>query len=87
MQTYLNTLNPFFQDFGLDSDENRMRLAAQNMARSLTAGMAMITCRDPLFYNIQGYLKQGFYSQVRGATTEQQRMIEDAVLVNKLFVS
>lgn len=64
----------------MDSDEGRMRLAAQNMARSLTAGMAMITCRDPLQYGIQGYLKQAFYSSLRGATTEQQRMIEEAVL-------
>src|SRR5262245_21581556 len=48
------------------------------MARAMTAGMAMITCRDPLSLNIQGYLKQVFYSSLRGATADQQRMIEEA---------
>ncbi len=48
------------------------------MIRSLTAGMAMITCREPLLLTIQGYLKQAFYSSLRGANNEQQKMIEEA---------
>jgi hypothetical protein len=36
------------KDFALDHDENRMRQAAHHMVRNLTAGMAMITCRDHL---------------------------------------
>lgn len=69
------------QDFSLDPDENRIRIAAHNMARAMTAGMAMITCRDPLTLNIQGYLKQAFYSSLRGATADQQRMIEEAAQI------
>lgn len=34
------------KDFALDPEEVRMRTAARHMARNLTAGMAMITCRD-----------------------------------------
>lgn len=36
------------KDFALDPDEAQMRKAAHYMARNLTAGMAMITCRDQL---------------------------------------
>lgn len=34
------------KDFALDHDEVKMRSAARHMVRNLTAGMAMITCRD-----------------------------------------
>jgi CCR4-NOT transcription complex subunit 1 len=43
----------FFQDFSLDHEEGRMRLAAHSMVRNLTAGMAMITCRDHLLQSIK----------------------------------
>uniref|UniRef100_A0A915KW17 CCR4-NOT transcription complex subunit 1 n=1 Tax=Romanomermis culicivorax TaxID=13658 RepID=A0A915KW17_ROMCU len=81
------TENVIKKDFALDADDSRLRIAAQNMARSLAAGMAMITCRDPLAYGIQGYLKQGFYSSIRGATTEQQRMIEEAVQIRTVLTT
>jgi hypothetical protein len=42
-----------FQDFSLDHEEGRMRLAAHSMVRNLTAGMAMITCRDHLLQSIK----------------------------------
>lgn len=41
------------KDFALDPDETRMRKAAHYMVRNLTAGMAMITCRDQLNTIIQ----------------------------------
>lgn len=34
------------KDFALDPDEVRMRSAARYVVRYLTAGMAMISCRD-----------------------------------------
>ncbi|KAG1691673.1 CCR4-NOT transcription complex subunit 1 [Nymphon striatum] len=40
------------QDFALDPDENKMRIAAHAMVRNLTSGMAMITCRDHLSSSI-----------------------------------
>lgn len=48
------------KDFALDSDENRMRTAAYYMVRNLTAGMAMITCRDQLMSSISGNIKTAF---------------------------
>ena len=44
------------QDFALDHDETRMREAAHHMVRNLTAGMAMITCRDHLHLSIKNNL-------------------------------
>merc|ERR1740128_1023865 len=45
------------KDFSLDHDENRMRVAAHQMVRNLTSGMAMITCRDHLLQSIKNHLK------------------------------
>ena len=45
------------KDFALDFDETRMRVAAHSMVRNLTAGMAMITCRDHLLQSIKNNLK------------------------------
>lgn len=39
------------KDFALDPEEVRMRTAARHMVRNLTAGMAMITCRDQVSIN------------------------------------
>ena len=48
------------KDFALDPDESRMCLAAHYLTRNLTAGMAMITCKDPLFVSITQALKTAF---------------------------
>uniref|UniRef100_A0A182JXB0 CHK kinase-like domain-containing protein n=1 Tax=Anopheles christyi TaxID=43041 RepID=A0A182JXB0_9DIPT len=63
------------KDFALDSDETRMRRSAHNMARSLVAGMAMITCREQMLQTIQNNIKAGFLTAVSHA---QKDMIESA---------
>lgn len=45
------------KDFALEPDESRMRMAAYYMVRNLTAGMAMITCRDQLLQSISTNIK------------------------------
>lgn len=55
------------KDFALDSDEQRMRTAAHNLARNLAAGMAMITCRDQLMQNIQTNIKTSFMTTLSPA--------------------
>lgn len=45
------------KDFALEPDESRMRTAAYYMVRNLTAGMAMITCRDQLLQSISTNIK------------------------------
>uniref|UniRef100_A0A673Y1P8 CCR4-NOT transcription complex subunit 1 n=1 Tax=Salmo trutta TaxID=8032 RepID=A0A673Y1P8_SALTR len=67
------------KDFALDSEESRMRVAAHHMMRNLTAGMAMITCREPLLMSIATNLKNSFAAALRVAPTPQQReMMEEA---------
>lgn len=53
------------KDFALDSEESRMRVAAHHMMRNLTAGMAMITCREPLLMSIATNLKNNFATALR----------------------
>ncbi len=56
---------PPTQDFSLDPDIHRMHIAAHNMVRHLTAGMALITCREPLLMSISSNLKSAFTSAIR----------------------
>lgn len=42
-----------------------MRVAAHHMMRNLTAGMAMITCREPLLMSIATNLKNSFAAALR----------------------
>ncbi|XP_041077409.1 CCR4-NOT transcription complex subunit 1-like isoform X2 [Polyodon spathula] len=66
------------KDFALDSEESRMRVAAHHMMRNLTAGMAMITCREPLLMSIASNLKNSFATALRAPTQQQREMMEQA---------
>lgn len=66
------------KDFALDPDENRMRLAAHCMVRNLTAGMAMITCREQLLTAINTQLKQALIANMVSPSVQQKDMIEQA---------
>ncbi|KAM3608779.1 uncharacterized protein V6R79_004573 [Siganus canaliculatus] len=66
------------KDFALDSEESRMRVAAHHMMRNLTAGMAMITCREPLLMSIATNLKNSFAAALRAPTQQQREMMEEA---------
>uniref|UniRef100_A0A8D2Q5E8 CCR4-NOT transcription complex subunit 1 n=1 Tax=Varanus komodoensis TaxID=61221 RepID=A0A8D2Q5E8_VARKO len=66
------------KDFALDSEESRMRVAAHHMMRNLTAGMAMITCREPLLVSIATNLKNSFATVLRAASPQQRDMMEQA---------
>ncbi|XP_048461852.1 CCR4-NOT transcription complex subunit 1 isoform X5 [Rhincodon typus] len=66
------------KDFALDSEESRMRVAAHHMMRNLTAGMAMITCREPLLMSIATNLKNNFATALRTASPQQREMMEQA---------
>jgi CCR4-NOT transcription complex subunit 1 len=69
------------KDFALDPDEGRMRLAAHFMVRNLTAGMAMITCRDQLLSAINTHLKQALLVSIGTPTMQQKEMIEQAASI------
>lgn len=65
------------KDFALDSEESRMRVAAHHMMRNLTAGMAMITCREPLLMSIATNLKNSFATALRVRVTLCQKLISN----------
>ncbi|XP_044732731.1 CCR4-NOT transcription complex subunit 1 isoform X2 [Chrysoperla carnea] len=69
------------KDFALDSDESRMRIAAHHMVRNLTAGMAMITCRDQLVTSISTNLKSALMSTLMGAAGPQKELVEQVAAV------
>ncbi|XP_039287191.1 LOW QUALITY PROTEIN: CCR4-NOT transcription complex subunit 1 [Nilaparvata lugens] len=69
------------KDFALDPEETRMRLAAHHMVRHLTAGMAMITCRDQLMIAISNNLKQLLANALLGAPA-QKELIEQAATIS-----
>ena len=54
---YLLRINCLQQDFALEPDENKMRGAAHNFVRFMTAGMALITCHEPVLISIVNNLK------------------------------
>lgn len=61
------------KDFALDPDEMALRTAAHNIVKNLSAGMAMMTCRDQLQQNIQNQIKTLF---VAALPSVQKDMIE-----------
>ncbi|XP_043501500.1 CCR4-NOT transcription complex subunit 1 isoform X2 [Polistes fuscatus] len=69
------------KDFALDPEEVRMRTAARHMVRNLTAGMAMITCRDQILTSISTNLKQAFLTAMMGTTAQQKELAEQAATV------
>lgn len=59
------------KDFALDPDEVRMRTCAHHMMRNLTAGMAMITCREQIISTISTNLKAAFATALLPSTPQQ----------------
>uniref|UniRef100_A0A914CS85 CCR4-NOT transcription complex subunit 1 n=1 Tax=Acrobeloides nanus TaxID=290746 RepID=A0A914CS85_9BILA len=70
------------KDFALDPNPQHLRRGAHQMARSMTAAMAWITCREPLQNTILGYLKHYFTTHLQQAATNPEiaKLIEEAVL-------
>ncbi|XP_015786178.1 CCR4-NOT transcription complex subunit 1 [Tetranychus urticae] len=66
------------KDFALESDENKMCLAAQYLIRNLTAGMAMITSKDALYGTMVTHLVQAFTRQLGPNSGVTKEMIEES---------
>ncbi|VDP05666.1 unnamed protein product, partial [Heligmosomoides polygyrus] len=66
------------KDFALDPDENNLKKAAFHMMRAMTAGMAMITCRDPLAGTMASLLQQTFTNSLRTSNSELSKMVDEA---------
>jgi len=46
------------KDFAMESDENKMRKAAQLMVANLAGSLALVTCREPLRASVSTHLRQ-----------------------------
>ncbi|VDN52522.1 unnamed protein product [Dracunculus medinensis] len=68
---FLNFL--IFNDFALDGDEQRLRRAAHNMVRSMSAAMTSIVTREPLRSTILSFLKQAFSNHLQPVSADQVR--------------
>ncbi|XP_065914765.1 CCR4-NOT transcription complex subunit 1-like isoform X2 [Dysidea avara] len=66
------------KDFALDPDETRMRIAAHHIVRNLTAGMAMITSREPLLLAISANLKASMSNVMRSPSEDQKTLVDQA---------
>ncbi|KAJ8667643.1 hypothetical protein QAD02_009306 [Eretmocerus hayati] len=69
------------KDFALDPDETKMLTAARHMVRNLTAGMAMITCRDQILSSISTNMKNAFLMAIIGTSPQQKELAEQAANV------
>jgi len=55
------------KDFAMESDESKMRKAAQLMVANLAGSLALVTCREPLRASVVTHLRQLFMSNLTGA--------------------
>lgn len=70
----LNTTEQIIKkDFALDPEEARMRAAAHHMVRHMTAGMTLITCREPLVLSMRNHLTTAFATAVRAAVPQPSK--------------
>ena len=55
------------KDFAMESDENKMRKAAQLMVANLAGSLALVTCREPLRASVSTHLRQLLLSNGEGS--------------------
>lgn len=67
------------KDFSLDPEESRTRTAAHHMARNITAGMAMITCKEPLQQSLNNHIKSNLMATLR----VNIRIVEWFIILNR----
>jgi CCR4-NOT transcription complex subunit 1 len=58
------------KDFAMESDENKMREAAQLMVANLSGSLALVTCREPLRSSVSTHLRQLLISAATGNSAE-----------------
>ena len=55
------------KDFAMESDESKMRKAAQLMVANLAGSLALVTCREPLKASVSTHLRQLLMSSANGS--------------------
>ena len=64
------------KDFACDPEEQRLRMASHHMMRFMTAGMALITCKEPLIISIANNFKTACLNMIRTPTNQQKEGID-----------
>ena len=66
------------KDFAMESDENKMRKAAQLMVANLAGSLALVACREPLKVSVSNHLRQLLVSAAtpttQGSTNPSTRL-------------
>lgn len=68
------------KDFALDPEESRMRGAAHQQVGFMTAGMALITGREPLLVSITNNIKNAFLTALGVSHSSMDLACHDIVL-------
>lgn len=66
------------KDFALDHDEVRLRNSAQAMARSVCAGLALITSREPMVQQLQLTIQTALNNSLRGMPNQMKTIADTA---------
>lgn len=78
----ITTKELIVKDFAMESDENKMRKAAQLMVSNLAGSLALITCKEPLrgsvATNLRNLLQSAMSSADIAQTPEHEQLIEQA---------
>jgi len=72
------------KDFAMESDENKMRKAAQVMVANLAGSLALVTCREPLRASVTTHMRQLLTSSVSSSeqlNEQEQAIIEECVAI------
>ena len=64
------------KDFAMESDENKMRKAAQLMVANLAGSLALVTCREPLDTSISSHLRQLLTAVINNATAKPSGQVQ-----------
>lgn len=70
------------KDFAFDPTDKNIRRCSYQMMRSLTAGMAAITCREPLVATMSDFLKHALYNNIghpSSLNSNQLKIIDETV--------
>ncbi|GMH87968.1 hypothetical protein TL16_g11021, partial [Triparma laevis f. inornata] len=81
----ITTKELIVKDFAMESDENKMRKAAQLMVSNLAGSLALVTCKEPLrgsvATNLRNLLQSAISANGIAPAQEHEQMVEQVVQV------
>ena len=68
------TMELTLKDFAMEPDEQRLRLAAHLMVKSLAGSLALVTCKEPLRAQLLNHLRQLLQAQISDSNVLEQTL-------------